>query len=155
MAKLATSRASGAFCLGEEEEGDETGLLDASARRGEHGGRGKRRRRRRAPLGRMQGESRGGGGARECYGRVREVVGNEGGVRVSLGSLQRRAGKQEVAGALRARATPRLCLLAEEEEDKEGGGLGRLGGGNWAGWAARVRPGRLHSFYLFFLSVLF
>ena len=39
--------------------------------------------------------------------------------------------KQEVAGALRARATPRLCLLAEEEEDKEGGGLGRLGGG-WA-----------------------
>ena len=40
--------------------------------------------------------------------------------------------KQEVAGALRARATPRLCLLAEEEEDKEGGGLGRLGGlGRW------------------------
>ena len=37
--------------------------------------------------------------------------------------------KQEVAGALRARAMPRLCLLAEEEEDKEGGGLGRLEGG--------------------------
>ena len=36
--------------------------------------------------------------------------------------------KQEVAGVLRERATPRLCLLAEEEEDKEGGGLGRLGG---------------------------
>ena len=35
--------------------------------------------------------------------------------------------KQEVAGALRARATPRLCLLAEEEEDKGEGGLGRLG----------------------------
>ena len=64
---------------------------------------------------------------------MREVVGNEGGVRGSLGCLQRRAGKQEVAGALRARATPRLCLLAEEEEDKGGGGglgqreeLGRL-----------------------------
>ena len=40
--------------------------------------------------------------------------------------------KQEVAGALRARATPRLCLLAEEEEDK--------GGRRWAGprrWAAQ------------------
>ena len=36
--------------------------------------------------------------------------------------------KQEVAGALRARATPRLCLLAEEEEDK-----GEVG---WAGWGA-------------------
>ena len=48
-------------------------------------------------------------------------------MRGALGCLQRRAGKQEVAGALRARATPRLCLLAEEEEDKEGGGLGRLG----------------------------
>ena len=36
--------------------------------------------------------------------------------------------KQEVAGALRARATPRLCLLAEEEEDKggKGGGLGYI-----------------------------
>ena len=50
-------------------------------------------------------------------------------MRGSLGCLQRRAGKQEVAGALRARATPRLCLLAEEEEDKGGGGLGRLEGG--------------------------
>ena len=38
-------------------------------------------------------------------------------------------GKQEVAEASRARATPRLCLLAEEEGDKGGGGLGRLGGG--------------------------
>ena len=36
--------------------------------------------------------------------------------------------KQEVAGALRARATPRLCLLAEEEEDKGGEEVG------WAGY---------------------
>ena len=38
------------------------------------------------------------------------------------------AGKQEVAEASRARATPRLCLLAEEEEDKGGGGLARWPG---------------------------
>ena len=60
------------------------------------------------------------------------------GVRGTLRCLQRRAGKQEVAGALRARATPRLCLLAEEEEDK--------GGRRWAGparwsWAS---SGGLH-----------
>ena len=61
--------------------------------------------------------------------------------------------KQEVAGALRARATPRLCLLAEEEEDKGGkvgwaalvGELGRLG--------CTVRPGTSSLF--FFISVLF
>ena len=50
---------------------------------------------------------------------------------VEEGGREAATAKQEVAGALRARATPRLCLLAEEEEDKEGGGLGRLGGG-WA-----------------------
>ena len=53
-------------------------------------------------------------------------------MRGSLGCLQRRAGKQEVAGALRARATPRLCLLAEEEEDK---------GGRWAGQVAGLLAG--------------
>ena len=63
-------------------------------------------------------------------------------MRGSLGCLQRRAGKQEVAGALRARATPRLCLLAEEEEDKGGrrwagpaGGAGPATG-KWPRWAA-------------------
>ena len=43
-------------------------------------------------------------------------------------------GKQEVAEASRARATPRLCLLAEED-DRGGGsgdGLGRAGPGKWA-----------------------
>ena len=43
--------------------------------------------------------------------------------------------KQEVVGALRARATPRLCLLAEEEEDKGEGGLGqREELASWAGY---------------------
>ena len=73
-------------------------------------------------------------------------------MRGSLGCLQRRAGKQEVAGALRARATPRLCLLAEEEEDK---------GGRWAGptvlgWLGyteagpEVRLGKFLSLFYFF-----
>ena len=58
-------------------------------------------------------------------GRVRGVRG--GGVAspgVEEGGREAATAKQEVAGALRARATPRLCLLAEEEEDK---------GGRWAG----------------------
>ena len=94
------------------------------------------------------------GGARRCsrvlvVDRERERAEEEEGVQRERGEVQgaraapwRREGvgeaataKQEVAGALRARATPRLCLLAEEEEDKEGGGLGRLGGG--------AGPGRL------------
>ena len=67
------------------------------------------------------------------------VQGERGEVQGSRGSAWRREGvgeaataKQEVAGALRARATPRLCLLAEEEEDK--------GGRRWAGprWAGPV-----------------
>ena len=61
------------------------------------------------------GGERGGAGARASTWR-REGVG------------EAATAKQEVAGALRARATPRLCLLAEEEEDKgEGGGLGLAG----------------------------
>ena len=66
------------------------------------------------------------------------------------GGLQREAGGGRGA---RARATPRLCLLAEEEEDKGGkvgwaalvGELGRLG--------CTVRPGTSSLF--FFISVLF
>ena len=42
-------------------------------------------------------------------------------------------GKQEVAEASRARATPRLCLLAEEDDrGGSGDGLGRAGPGKWA-----------------------
>ena len=63
------------------------------------------------------------------------VQGERGEVQGARASPWRREGvgeaataKQEVAGALRARATPSLCLLAEEEEEKgEGGGLGLAG----------------------------
>ena len=76
-------------------------------------------------------------------------MGNEGGgVRGSLGCLQRRAGKQEVAGALRARATPRLCLLAEEEEDKGGGG-GGLGQREELGRLQVSGPGKMGFSLLF------
>ena len=49
---------------------------------------------------------------------------------VEEGGREAATAKQEVAGALRARATPRLCLLAEEEEDKGGR---RWVGPSWAG----------------------
>ena len=74
---------------------------------------------------------------------------------VEEGGREAATAKQEVAGALRARATPRLCLLAEEEEDKGEGGLGRLGGGTGPALvAARVRPGNSSAlFYFIFCSV--
>ena len=61
--------------------------------------------------------------------------------------------KQEVAGALRARATPRLCLLAEEEEDKGGGGLGRLGG--WPAGPGKWRQVIPFSLCLFLIISVF
>ena len=68
------------------------------------------------------------------------------------GGLQREAGGGRGA---RARATPRLCLLAEEEEDKGGkvgwaalvGELGRLG--------CTVRPGTSSLFFLFLFCFSF
>ena len=61
------------------------------------------------------------------------------------GGLQREAGGGRGA---RARATPRLCLLAEEEEDKGGkGGLGRAGGG--------AGPAGLHGEARYFFSLFF
>ena len=118
--------------LGEEEEGVGADLQGTSGGSGEHGGYGERRRRRRAPLGSVREREQRRG---RSEGELRESErgrGERGGVRGSLGCLQRRAGKQEVAGALRARATPRLCLLAEEEEDK---------GGRWAGPAGGLHRG--------------
>ena len=60
-------------------------------------------------------------------------------------------GKQEVAEASRARATPRLCLLAEEDDmgGGSGDGLGRAGPGKWA-------PGNflLSLSYFFSISVI-
>ena len=82
--------------------------------------------------------------AREGNRRGNGVQGERGEVQGARAAPWRREGvgeaataKQEVAGALRARATPRLCLLAEEEEDK-GGEVGWPGGraASWAGWGA-------------------
>ena len=76
--------------------------------------------------------------AREGNRRGNGVQGERGEVQGARAAPWRREGvgeaataKQEVAGALRARATPRLCLLAEEEEDKGGGR--RWAGPRWAG----------------------
>ena len=56
------------------------------------------------------------------------------------GGLQREAGGGRGA---RARATPRLCLLAEEEEDK----------GGKVGWAALVGARYFFSLFFYFCSV--
>ena len=68
--------------------------------------------------------------------RTRESEGERQGgawrLRASRRKQEVARGKQEVAEASRARATPRLCLLAEEEEDK---------GGRWAGQVAGLLAG--------------
>ena len=54
---------------------------------------------------------------------------------VSVARIRTNGGLQREAGGgrgSRARATPRLCLLAEEEEDK---------GGRWAGQVAGLLAG--------------
>ena len=80
--------------------------------------------------------------AREGNRRGNGVQGERGEVQGARAAPWRREGggeaataKQEVAGALRARATPRLCLLAEEEEDKGGRWAGPPGGGGGRSWA--------------------
>ena len=86
-----------------------------------------------APLGGGEREPEKGGrrhGESARPGRVRGVAD---GVQGDERKQEVARGKQEVAEASRACATPRLCLLAEEEEDK-GGEVG------WAGWGAG--PGR-------------
>ena len=74
-------------------------------------------------------ENRGGGGGPE---RERRSRGSRPAPWRRVGVGEAATAKQEVAGALRARATPRLCLLAEEEEDK---------GGRWAGQVAGLLAG--------------
>ena len=69
-------------------------------------------------------ESRGGGGGPE---RERRSRGSRASPWRREGVGEAATAKQEVAGALRARATPRLCLLAEEEEDKGGKEVGLAG----------------------------
>ena len=79
----------------------------------------------------------GGRGGNGVQGKREAVEGVEASPWRREGVGEAATAKQEVAGALRARATPRLCLLAEEEEDKGGrwagpaGGLGQVGCGKW------------------------
>ena len=105
-----------------------------------------------------------GGGSRSWGGKQRSEgeggLESEGEVRGCRGGAWRHRGveeeagggqgKQEVAEASRARATPRLCLLAEEDDR----------GGVEMGWAVlgqvsgrQVSPGKFLFFY--FCSVLF
>ena len=109
-------------------------LLGASGRRVEAGGRGGARRRHWLRSGvcgerEEEGDERRRVSARgkEVRGTTREIQGVEG---------ERQAGGGRSSSA---RATPRLCLLAEEEEDKGEGGLGRPDG--LASWAS---SGGLH-----------
>ena len=81
--------------------------------------------------------------------RTRESEGERQGGAWRLRGVEEEAGggqgKQEVAEASRARATPRLCLLAEEDDrGGSGDGLGRAGPGKWA-------PGKWLGFSLFFI----
>ena len=76
-------------------------------------------------------ERRGRGEGEQRVRERREVQGGRGGVRGSLGCLQRRAGKQEVAEASRARATPRLCSSSWQRRKRTRGGVAVAG---WAGW---------------------
>ena len=90
------------------------------------------------------------------------VQGERGEVQGARASPWRREGvgeaataKQEVAGALRARATPRLCLLAEEEDDKgeEVGWAGQVGELGRLGWTGKRQVSLC--FIFFFCFVLF
>ena len=66
-------------------------------------------------------------------------------------------GKQEVAEAASARATPRLCSSSWQMRKMTRGGRRWAGPARWAGQLGRLQvsgPGRL-LFFLFFSSVLF
>ena len=93
-------------------------------------GGGERRRRRLSGTRRRARERRG-----EGYGEeIRESERVRGAAWRREGVGEAATAKQEVAG-VGARAS-RLCLLAEEEEDKGGGGLGLTGGLHRGGWAS-------------------
>ena len=88
-------------------------LLGTSGGSEEHGGYGERRRRRRAPLGRVQGESRGGNGVQ---GKREAVEGVEASPWRREGVGEAATAKQEVAG-VGARASSTQLLRGEGEED--------------------------------------
>ena len=105
-------------------DGDVTAELGGtSERRGRGGGRGNGERQRRQRSG-FAAESE--GEERRGLGRVSESGGSRG-VRGTLRCLQRRAGKQEVAGAL-GRVRHASVLLARRKT---------TGGGVEMGWAAQ------------------
>ena len=83
--------------------------------------------------------------------RVRER--REGTRGVVVARIRTKGGLQREAGGgrgSRARATPRLCLLAEEDDERRG----RWAGPCWAGWWRQV-SGWASLFFLFFFSFLF
>ena len=132
-------RASGVAWLSEGVEDEVAELLGVERGSGGGGGYGERRRWRRAPLGGVRER-----GAEEGMGsRVREErCRGRGGVRGSLGCLQRRAGKQEVAGACaRASGTRPPAYWQEVEDGGDRGGLGHTVLDQHRSWAG---SGGLH-----------
>ena len=119
------------------------------------GRRGYGERRRRAPFGRGRERGQRGIGTEGETRESGERCKGSRGVRGTLGCLQRRAGKQEVAGAL-GRA-PRLGPSGEEEDDRGGGGSGLGRNRSWAGSAAGERQvsGWASLFFLYFCSVFY
>ena len=109
------------------------------------------------------------GGDEQRSGAVRESEGEEGmsmgesgrgsrGVRVALGCLQRRAGKQEVAGVCSRVATTRPSSSWQGEEDDRGGGDGPGWPAGWAGLSPGPgKPGEVFSLFviLFYFCNLF
>ena len=142
--------------FGGEEGGVEGELLGASARLGVAGGHGEARRRRRVCSVAARERARGG---EELGERVRGLggcVASRTGSRATRGSRRWLGGKQEVAEAASASATPRLCSSSwqrrkrtKEEE------VGWAGWGNWAGSGGCAGKARYACSFYFFLFCLF
>ena len=118
--------------------------------------RGYGERRRRAPFGRGRERGQRGIGTEGETRESGERCKGSRGVRGTLGCLQRRAGKQEVAGAL-GRA-PRLASAYWQRKTTSG----EVGGLGWSSWAAAGLPGKyslsvfpISVFIYLFCSVLF
>ena len=117
------------------------------------GRRGYGERRRRAPFGRGRERGQRGIGTEGETRESGEGCKGSRGVRGTLGCLQRRAGKQEVAEASRARATPRPS--GEEEDDRgSGDGLGSAGPGKLGRWPGGLLSLSFISSFLFLFSVV-
>ena len=108
----------------EEVEGVVAEVMDNTGRRGEHGRRGYGERRRRALFGRGRERGQRGIGTEGETRESGERCKGSRGVHGTLGCLQRRAGKQEVAGAWPACGEHALVLLSREEDDREAAVVG-------------------------------